>query len=493
MCIAIIRGELILSPETQLTSTSTRSVHLCIAAARDAMQLVNVSLPDLHLVGDEQQMNLSLRGTLQLRFPDGVDVPTTSSDLLKLVTEKHLWIARTGSCYLRLDVSIQGEPVSERNHVAKLVKWREAFTAEFESVSCHIDLSPNKDGVSLKKRPLKRKRAKQASECIEIQQPDDVFADDEHLADLTPDDQRAIDAFIQSLNMMPVRQRQMTSEIFEFSESLGQLFEVALEMIVLGSRKQYRGIATVHRTHAECLIRLAPAVFNRPYLKTISDRVSLLPIIATSLARMKNAESPSLRQKAASFAARVTDVGCDYNDRVIRGIEKSTWDVLLSTVKIPTLSRKGSHGVQRLTSNTEPGSGSGFCEHSTPLQAVEKEEKEDIGVITTWSSTHGQTENHEIKQSLLPPHNPIFLECRQVGLPEVQASSASLSPGSPICYTQAEPSYISNSSGMDSKALMGEGIYEHPFTVDAVVWNHDLWPMDQNVGGFNANVKRVEM
>lgn len=190
---------------------------------------------------------------------------------------------------------------------------------------------------------------------------------------------------------------------------------------------------------------------------------------------MKNAESPSLRQKAASFAARVTDVGCDYNDRVIRGIEKSTWDVLLSTVKIPTLPRKGSHDVQKLASDTEPKSGSGFYEHSTPLLAVEKE---DMGVITTLSSTHGKTENHEVNQSFLSQHSPIFLESQQVSLPEVQASSASLLPESPMCYTQAESSYIFNSSGMGSQAFMGEGKYEHPLTVDAVIWNHDPWPVD---------------
>lgn len=87
------------------------------------MQLVSVSLPDLSLVSNEQQLDFALGGTLQLRFPDGLDVPRTSSDLLKLVTEKHLWITRTGSCYLRLDVSIQGKPVLERNHIAKLVEW----------------------------------------------------------------------------------------------------------------------------------------------------------------------------------------------------------------------------------------------------------------------------------------------------------------------------------------------------------------------------------
>ncbi|KAL7906769.1 hypothetical protein GGI35DRAFT_482160 [Trichoderma velutinum] len=456
------------------------------------MQLVSVSLPDLFLIGNEQQLNFSLGGTLQLRFPDGVDAPRTSSDLLKLVTEKHLWIARTGSCYLRLDVSTQGEPVSESNHIAKLVEWvwsragvflrvqetdaiesprtisfsiqhpdlsstlitqRDAFTGEFESVNCHINLSPSKDGLSLGKRSLKRKWTKQANECVETQQLDDGFADHDHLAYLTPDDQRAIDAFIQSFNITPAQQGQSkstpkpgwsdsTSENFnlEFSEGLKHLFEVALEILVLGSRKQYKGIATGHRTPAECLIRLLPAVFNRPYLKTISDRTSLLPIIATSLARMKNAESPSLRQKAASFAARVTDVRCEHHDRIIRGIEKSTWEVMLSTVNIPPLSRKGGHDVQRLASITEPKSGNGFYEHSTPSPTVVKEEREDIGLITTSSNTHGETENHETKQ--------------------------------------AELNYAFNSFGMDNKPLMDKERYEHPFTVDAVVWNHDPWPMD---------------
>ncbi|QYT04014.1 hypothetical protein H0G86_010953 [Trichoderma simmonsii] len=486
------------------------------------MQLVSVSLPDLSLISNEQQLDFSLGGTLQLRFPDGVDVPRTSSDLLKLVTEKHLWIARTGSCYFRLDVSVQGEPVLERNHIAKLVEWvwsragiclhvqdkdsiessgtisfsiqhpdlsstlitqRDAFTAEFESVNCRIDLSPNKDERSLGKRSLKRKRAKQANECVETRRSDDVFADDEYLVDLTPDDQKAIDAFIQSLNMIPTQQGRsestprsgpscLTSGKLEFSESFKQLFEVALEILVLGSRKQYRGITTVNRTHAECLIRLAPAVFNRPYLKTICDRASLLPIIATSLARMKNAESPSLRQKAASFAAQVADVGCDYNDRVIRGIEKSTWDVLLSTTKIPKLPGKGGHDVQTLASNVESKSETGFCEHTV----VEKEEKEDTGLITPSSTTLG--ENHEEKQSILSKRNPIFFESQQVSLPEVQASSDSLLASTPICYTQAESSYTFNSSGMDNKALMGGGKYEHPFTADTVVWNHDPWPMD---------------
>ncbi|KAL7791147.1 hypothetical protein V8C43DRAFT_65714 [Trichoderma afarasin] len=193
---------------------------------------------------------------------------------------------------------------------------------------------------------------------------------------------------------------------------------------------------------------------------------------------MKNAESPSLRQKAASFATRMTNVECNHNDRIIRGIEKSAWNVLLSTSKIPKLPGKGGHYVQRLASNTEPKPESQFCEHRTPLLVVEKEEREVIGWITTSTNTHSETEHHKVKQPLLPQHSPIFFESQQVSLPEVQPSSASVLLGSPLCYTQAESTYIFGSPGMDNKALMGGRKYEYPFTADTVVWNHDPWPMD---------------
>ncbi|KAL6861054.1 hypothetical protein J3F83DRAFT_747219 [Trichoderma novae-zelandiae] len=87
------------------------------------MRLASVSLPKLHLASHEQRLDLSLEGSLQLRFPNGVKLPKTSSDLLKLAKEKHLWIARTGSCYFQLDVSVQGEPVSEEDQIAKLIEW----------------------------------------------------------------------------------------------------------------------------------------------------------------------------------------------------------------------------------------------------------------------------------------------------------------------------------------------------------------------------------
>lgn len=159
-----------------------------------------------------------------------------------------------------------------------LATQKDAFTAEFESVTCYINFSPIQDAPSVEKRSLKRKRAHPPDQCIDTQQLNDGSPDDEHLVCLAPDDQRAIDAFIRSLNMTPAQQERdestrkpsrsdLTNEKFEFSERFKQLFEVALEILVLGLRKQYKGIATIDCTRAECLTRLAPAVFYMPYLK----------------------------------------------------------------------------------------------------------------------------------------------------------------------------------------------------------------------------------
>lgn len=73
----------------------------------------------------------------------------------------------------------------------------------------------------------------------------------------------------------------------------------------------------------------------------------MLPVIATSLARMGNAESPMLRHKVASFKSRLpAETGdfepSDEGGRTVRGIEKSAWEALLATIKTPSLRGKSS-------------------------------------------------------------------------------------------------------------------------------------------------------
>jgi hypothetical protein len=141
-----------------------------------------------------------------------------------------------------------------------LVTPKDAFTAEFQSVTCCIDFSPTKPS-------LKRKRVKETNECIEIQEPSGIPLDD----------QRAIAPLIQGWNLISSRQNihRDTQGLppsdklwkIESLEQLRKLLEIALEITVLGSGKQHKGIATNNCTRTGCLMRLAPAVFNVPYLK----------------------------------------------------------------------------------------------------------------------------------------------------------------------------------------------------------------------------------
>jgi hypothetical protein len=87
------------------------------------MRLASVNLPKIHLSDNGRHLDLSLEGSLKLQFPNGVKIPQTSTDLLKLVTEEHLWIARTGSCHFHVIVSIQGKRVTAGDQIADLAEW----------------------------------------------------------------------------------------------------------------------------------------------------------------------------------------------------------------------------------------------------------------------------------------------------------------------------------------------------------------------------------
>jgi hypothetical protein len=118
-------------------------------------------------------------------------------------------------------------------------------------------------------------------------------------------------------------------KVLETLQSLS-LVDILLEQLMLAVEKKYRGYQVWGRSSTHCLTNLAPGVFHMPYLSVsstrsvqpnmltrqqkISDRAQLLPVIATSLARMKNAESPALRQKVVDMKRDGADSRNPYNE-----------------------------------------------------------------------------------------------------------------------------------------------------------------------------------
>lgn len=126
-----------------------------------------------------------------------------------------------------------------------LVTPKDAPTAKFESVICYIGVSPTEPS-------LKRKRTKAT------ENPDNTV----------PDGRRILEYFSRNAYR---KTRKLChgakSPKTESMKQLRQLLDIALELMVLGSRKQYKGIMTTRYTWAECLTQLAPAVFSAKYLK----------------------------------------------------------------------------------------------------------------------------------------------------------------------------------------------------------------------------------
>ncbi|TWU74910.1 hypothetical protein ED733_004227 [Metarhizium rileyi] len=130
---------------------------------------------------------------------------------------------------------------------------------------------------------------------------------------LESDDQKAVDEFIVRMNLDTAqreaprrpkrRSRHTVANEMIYATCTKDMLEICLQNIMVGIKQCPRYMTFVDKSPGKPLSLLAPAVFNMPYLKDISDRKDFLFTIATSLGRMRTAESPSLRRKVEELEA----------------------------------------------------------------------------------------------------------------------------------------------------------------------------------------------
>ncbi|KAM0423687.1 hypothetical protein ACHAPD_002165 [Fusarium lateritium] len=120
------------------------------------------------------------------------------------------------------------------------------------------------------------------------------------------------------------------------------LLDILLEQLTLATEKTYKGCQVWGCGSDYCLTKLAPGVFHVPFLKSVSERAQLLPVIAMSLARMQHAESPAIRQKVAALPPSDETIFSSHNESEdpASGIERRAWEVLLAHIQIPPLAKK---------------------------------------------------------------------------------------------------------------------------------------------------------
>ncbi|KID88479.1 RasGEF protein [Metarhizium guizhouense ARSEF 977] len=172
---------------------------------------------------------------------------------------------------------------------------------------------------------------------------------------LALDDQRAVDDFIKRMNLDIAesetsrrlkrrRSRHKIASEMIYSTYTKDMLETCLANIMVGIKRCPKSMKFINTGPGKPLSQLAPAVFNIPYLQDISARKDFLFTIATSLERMKGAESPSLRRKVEGLkldsynqSEENSSEDTYQKDLVRNGIECSLWNLMTSN--IPTSRR----------------------------------------------------------------------------------------------------------------------------------------------------------
>ncbi|KAH7321035.1 hypothetical protein B0I35DRAFT_205304 [Stachybotrys elegans] len=375
------------------------------------MHTATISTPALHVVHRQDNIELRLAGTMELEVPDGWRWRTAMDQLWTALQERHLWLVRSGICYMRLAVTLHGELVREESCVRQLTDlvrdleiWgrlgirlqesksrsaeqivfsiqhadlssllappSDADTAEFKSVSYQVSISKARAHASVRRPVSKRQRlGKDGVESLGVVGSPQRNLGVDLYSSLSPKDRRAVDDFVAGLNVTPPAPLQPRLEQHEdqsgmipkrISKAFEDLIEPAVRMAILGVSQKPKGLKIVGPPPPCGLAQLAPAVFHMPHLRVITEQVQVLPAIATSLARMRFAESPRLRRKIMALTVTPTlnmeslPTHAGSLEGSIRGIEKQVWETVIKRVKAPTLSSRAAFKDIALGSQDPP-------------------------------------------------------------------------------------------------------------------------------------------
>ncbi|RSL48923.1 hypothetical protein CEP54_012671 [Fusarium duplospermum] len=336
-----------------------------------------LALPSLRVHAKQANLEITATPSLCVDLPDDLPPVATIDELAAVVRDAHIWIARTGTCCIEISIAVNGRPILQNENLQKTIEliqhcqvWNRlglqlehikdsevtlpgllsfsiqhpdltsalvapqaARTSPFRTLILPISISTPTDSPDLDKKPSKRRRK---TSKLKGRGRQENTEENDLLATLEVDDQRAIENFMSSLNFPPnknkrqkhtaCRDRDDETSCLKVLETLRSLslVEILLEQLMLAPEKKYRGYQVWGGSSTHCLTTLAPGVFHIPYLNKISDRAQLLPVIATCLARMKNAESPALRQKVVDMKRDGTGSINPYNERedTVQVIEK---------------------------------------------------------------------------------------------------------------------------------------------------------------------------
>lgn len=84
------------------------------------MPLCSISLPDFSIAHKLEHTTLTATGALEIDIPADCGTARTSIELEDLILRTRLWIARTGSCYFNIDISVNGHRVTGPDQLERI-------------------------------------------------------------------------------------------------------------------------------------------------------------------------------------------------------------------------------------------------------------------------------------------------------------------------------------------------------------------------------------
>ncbi|KAK7429249.1 hypothetical protein QQZ08_004259 [Neonectria magnoliae] len=282
-------------------------------------------LPALQMLLKQETLEITVTSSFCLDLPTHLSSIGTIDQLLAVVEESHLWIARTGSCCIEVSLAVNSTQVLDgiqRDAFAQSIKkcelWHRlglrleydcdvqtqlpglmsfsiqhpdlasalapptgAAIAQFRSLVLSINVveieaKPQRpSGDSRQNQTKKRKRPHQKKE----ENTSGPVEQENMSAVLELDDMWAVENFISSLNFPSQGigthqsiQSHGTDPKLVDEEVLNNvnnsaLVAVMFEQLILAPAKKYKGIQIIGSLSSRCLTRLAPGVFHIPYLK----------------------------------------------------------------------------------------------------------------------------------------------------------------------------------------------------------------------------------
>lgn len=276
-----------------------------------------VSLPLLRLSSRQEQLEVSIRGSLLLDLPaailrDNRDGISTATALIEVAKDRQLWVNRVGPCLLCFSVSSEDTPLS-RAEVRESIRNNDTWSALslrladvgdgiMEDVVFSVQ-HPDLNSSLIPPRGVLTAELKEVRVYMEISRKsrvrprargqDTVMENPEHTVagyGLEVEDLRAIEDFLSGSGIPQQGPGRLTAFATWPSpnhasnnhrprnpDSIPRSFiRSAIDVLLLGGRRRHAGLKKVEGHEWDGLVHLAPAVFHVPYLQVSIDAFSTL-------------------------------------------------------------------------------------------------------------------------------------------------------------------------------------------------------------------------